>query len=286
MAEKLDIDLEMIPHEQIVYNQIAGAEVIKSDGSGFEKLVTITDEDITEMGVEGTPQTGRITLAEFREKGVYQVKTQKGDVFGNIQHKAFRDDPEANPLPTPSGKLHIHSAGLSQHVAAFGWDEIPPIAKYLPPKEGVEETWDGEYPLQLWSPHYLRRSHSVFDNVTWLREAFPQEVWLNPIDAEARGIEQGDTILISTRHGKAIRPVKIDEGIMPGTVATGEGAWVERDDETGIDMAGATNSLMGNVPSGQGVQAWNTSIAQVEKWTGKSLEADYKWPQRIPIKEA
>ena len=104
---------------------------------------------------------------------------------------------------------------------------------------------------------------------------------MNSIDADSRGIEQGDTIKISTKHGSALRHVKIDAGIMPGTIATGEGAWADRDDDTGIDMAGATNSLCGPVPTGQGVQGWNTTNAQVEKWSGKPLAPDYKQPQRI-----
>ena len=66
----------------------------------------------------------------------------------------------------------------------------------------------------------------------------------------------------------------------------GEGAWATRDDTTGIDMAGATNSLSGTTPTGQGVQPWNTNIAQVEKYTGEPLEPDSSWPQRIPLKEA
>jgi anaerobic dimethyl sulfoxide reductase subunit A len=64
-------------------------------------------------------------------------------------------------------------------------------------------------------------------------------------------------------------------------VDIGQGAWVEYDEETGIDKAGCTNVISGTNPSGQGVQAWNTNIVQVEKWNGKPLEPDYTWPQRI-----
>ena len=47
---------------------------MKADGSGKEPLLTITADDIAEMGVEGEPQTGRITYQEFKEKGIYQVE--------------------------------------------------------------------------------------------------------------------------------------------------------------------------------------------------------------------
>jgi anaerobic dimethyl sulfoxide reductase subunit A len=75
--------------------------------------------------------------------------------------------------------------------------------------------------------------------------------------------------------------------MMPGVTTLGEGAWVEKDEASGIDKAGATNSLCGTTPSGQGVQPWNTLIVQVEKYEGPiKLEPDAKWPQRVPIKEA
>lgn len=73
---------------------------------------------------------------------------------------------------------------------------------------------------------------------------------------------------------------------MPGVIDLGEGAWVEMNDEQGIDHAGATNVLSGTTPTGAGVQPWNTNNAQVEKWTGDPLQPDYTWPQRIPIKES
>jgi anaerobic dimethyl sulfoxide reductase subunit A len=74
--------------------------------------------------------------------------------------------------------------------------------------------------------------------------------------------------------------------MMPGVVALGEGAWAQVDETTGIDTAGATNTLNGAIPTGQGHQGWNTCNVQVERYGGPdSLPPDYKWEQRIPIKE-
>jgi len=270
---------------------------MKADGSGYEPLLTITADDITAMGVEGKPQQGRVTLKEFKEKGAYHVPRSPDDGYAIVARYlgggAFRADPEANPLKTESGKLEIYCKSLSETIEAFGFIELPPIPKYARPEEGYEDTFadfenkvKGEYPLQLCTPHYLRRSHSVFDNVRQLRRAWPQEFWINPIDAEARGIKTGDTVLISSRHGKTLRKAKVTQEYMPGVVGMGEGAWVEMDEKSGIDKAGATNTLCGLHLTGQGEEPWNTTNVQVEKWTGEPLEADYKWPQRIPVKEA
>lgn len=68
-----------LSEEQKLYNIMAGTTVICDDGVTYEPLLTITQEDIDAMGVEGQPQQGRITLQEFKEKGVYQVERKQGD---------------------------------------------------------------------------------------------------------------------------------------------------------------------------------------------------------------
>lgn len=275
--------------EQKLFNQIAGCEVIKEDGSGYEPLVTITAQDIKDLGVEGSPQQGRISYKEFKEKGVYQVPRSPGDAFDNIEYKDFIEDPENNPLGTESGKFQIHSQGLADTIKAYGWNEIAPIAKYNYVKEGYEETFSdfdnevkGEYPYQLTTIHYARRVHSTMDNIPWLREAFNQALMMNASDAKALGITKDDIVKVTSKHGTVIRPVYLTERMMPGTMTLGQGAWAEIDEETGIDKAGATNTLCGGNPTGQGVQAYNTCNVKIEKYTGPiDLKPDYKWPQRL-----
>ncbi len=296
LAKLLGIDplvIEPIPLKQQIFNQISSATVIKDNGVDFEPLVTITAADLAALGVDGKPQAGRIPIMELREKGVYQVPRSPGDNFGYIAYKAFRDDPTANPLPTASGKLQIHSQALVDYITSCGWTtDLGPIAKYVPPTEGYEGTFSdwqnqvkGDYPLQLFTPHYLRRSHSILDNIPWLRRAWPEELMMNTLDAEARGLVSGDVVKVTSRHGVVIRPVLVTAEIVPGVVALGEGAWADKDDNTGIDRAGATNSLSGSLPSGQGVQPWNTNNVQIEKYNGP-LPDDYTWPQRITLKES
>jgi anaerobic dimethyl sulfoxide reductase subunit A len=283
IGKRLGLDpkvIEPLPLKQMVFNQLAGAEVIKEDGAGYEKLLTITEEDISNLGVKGTPQKGRITYKELEEKGIYQVKRYPNDPYGFIPFKDFVENPEEKPLTTESGKFEIYCKNLEKDVTAYGWTKQPAIPMYNPPKEGFEETINSDYPIQLFSIHYGRRAHSNLDNVPWLREAYPQELIMNADDAEKRGIKNGDIVKVKSKHGCVIRPVYVTECMMPGVASLGEGAWVEKDDETGIDKAGSTNSLTGSNPCGQGVQPWNTNIVEIEKYD-KPLEPDYKWPQRI-----
>ncbi len=290
LAKRLGVDkalVQPISVKQQVFNIVAGATVIKDDASDYEPLVTITEADIAELGVEGVPQQGRISFRDFKEQGVYQVPRSPDDKFNAIAKKGFRADPVANPLKTVSGKLEIHCQALSDQIKAYGFNELAPIPKYTAPLLGVEATFadfenkvKGDYPLQLYTIHYMRRSHSTLDNVPWLREAFPQEFMMNPLDAAERGIENGDTVKITSAYGAVLRPAYVTERIMPGVVTLGEGAWVDIDEATGLDKAGAVNFLAGGNPTGQGTQPYNTGVVQVEKYD-QPLAADYKWPQRI-----
>lgn len=293
IGKRLGIDpkeIYPISPKQQLFNQLAGAEVMKEDGSGYEPLVTITEEDIREWGVEGKPQRGRITLKEFQEKGVYQVPRKPGDKLGFIAYEGFRKDPEKNPLNTASGKLEIHCQALADFVKSHGFTEIRPIPTYNPAEEGYEASfvdWEkgikGEFPLQLYNPHYLRRSHTVFDNIPWLREAYPNPVFISRVDAEERGIKDGDTVLIRTRWGKTLRRAQVTERLMPGVVALPHGAWLEYDEELGVDKAGSDNALTGPIATGQGTSGWNSCLCEVEKWTGEPLKPDVEWPLRIVL---
>jgi anaerobic dimethyl sulfoxide reductase subunit A len=291
LAKRLGLNPEEIYPiiaKQQFFNSLAGAQVIKEDGVNYETLVTITEKDIQEWGIKGKPQQGKIALNDLVKQGVYQVQRKPGDNLTVIQGADFVKDPKANPLTTKSGKLEIYCQALSDKIAAYGLTTIPPIAKYDPPVDGYEATFKdwkskekGKYPFQLVTIHYGRRSHSTYDNIPQLREAYPQEFVMNARDGKALGLKDGDTVTIESEYGKVIRPLTLTEAMMPGVVALGEGAWAEFDAKTGIDKAGATNTLCGARLSGQGEEPWNTTIVRVEKYQGEALKPDAEWEQRI-----
>lgn len=291
LAKRLGLnpdEIYPISAKQQFFNSIAGSQVIKEDGVNYETLATITDKDIQEWGVKGKAQQGKIALNDLVKQGVYQVARTPGDKLGMIQGADFVQDPKAHPLTTKSGKLEIHCQALSDKIAAYGLTTIPPIAKYEPPKDGYEATFQdlkskqkGQYPFQLITIHYGRRSHSTYDNIPQLREAYPEDFVMNKREGEALGLKNGDTVLVESAYGKVIRPLTLTEAMMPGVVALGEGAWAEIDDATGLDKAGATNTLCGARLSGQGEEPWNTTIVRVEKYNGAPLQPDAEWKQRI-----
>ena len=287
-----------ISEEQQFFNQLAGATVVdmeKLEKEGVQekrKLVTITAEDIAEWGVEGEPQEGVIGLKEIIEQGGYQVERKPGDAFcGHLGYAAFISDPEANPLATASGKFEITSQTKADLINGFGlidWD-YKPYPEYITPTTGFETTFKdkqiggekGEYPYLLYNIHYLRRSHSSLDNCSWLREAWPNPVFMSAKDAKDIGVQSGDTVLISTKSGKALRKACVMQGLMPGVVAVTHGAWERIDEATGIDHAGNENYLLGNEISGSGVTPYNNINCNIVKYDGPALEDDCNVPPTI-----
>ena len=100
---------------------------------------------------------------------------------------------------------------------------------------GVSGDDDRERPLRLinWKPR-TQGMHRT-QNSPWLRETCPENpVWINPQDAEGRGIENGDDIVLDAGRKTVDAVAMVTSGIRPGVVGamwgwgrTGDGATSE-----------------------------------------------------------
>jgi len=212
-------------------------------GKGMAKYSTAISREITDYNT-------------FRKKGYHKIPLTEPV----IAFKEQIEDPKANPFLTPSGKIEIYS----QRLAELNNPKLPPIPKYIEPWEGLNDPLIKKYPLQLITNHYKTRVHSSLDNIPWLRELEPQRVWINPVDAKARGISDWDDVRIFNERGESIIPAQVTETIMPGVVFLGEGAWYSPD-EKGIDRGGCPNVLTRDEYSPEGAFCCNTCLVQVEK---------------------
>jgi anaerobic dimethyl sulfoxide reductase subunit A len=105
-----------------------------------------------------------------------------------------------------------------------------------------------KYPLQLIGHHYKQRTHSTYGNVDWLKRVAPQELWINPADAEARGIKHADMVKVYNDRGTVLIPAKVTTRIMPGVLSLPQGAWFAPDKD-GVDHGGCVNVLTSLRPS-------------------------------------
>ncbi len=196
---------------------------------------------------------------DFKKHGVYKFKLDK-------PHVAFRDQIELGKrFETPSGKIEILSSQLAQITdwtrTMYGY-HIPSIPKWIEPWESLNSPKTAKYPFHLISPHPRGRTHSIFNNCTWLRETYEQEVTINASDAARLRIKTGDTVELWNDRGRVVVPAYVTERCMPGVLVLHEGAWLDLD-ENGVDRSGNADMLTLDEPSPAGAFAYNTVLCDM-----------------------
>lgn len=223
------------------------------------------------------------TYEEWKEMGIFRKNQGPAVALAD-----FREDPEANPLPTPSGKIEIYSDRLAAMSEKWEFgvfrpelsgDKLTALPEFVETWEGALEARENDkYPLQVIGHHYKARTHSSYGNVDWLKEAHTQSAWINPIDAAARGIENDDEVFVYNDRGTVRLPAKVTERIVPGTMSIPQGAWFdpkgasdvkppsEANQDKPVDVAGSVNTLTSLHPSplAKG-NAVHTTLANVVK---------------------
>ena len=183
----------------------------------------------------------------------------------------FRADPNSNPLDTPSGKIEI----FSETIASFEYDDCPGHPTWIEPGEwlGAKEKVQ-RFPLHLISNQPTGRLHGQGDNARisqGFKVAGREAIWLNPRDADTRGIAEGDVVRAFNDRGQCLVGAHVTETIMSGVVLIQTGAWydpVERGKVGSLDRHGNPNVLTldkGSSRLGQGSSA-QTALVEVEKW--------------------
>ena len=278
---------EATQHFEIMY----GAQVLKEDGETYEPLLSFTEEEAALFGPNATPRAeGRISYSQMAKQGVYSVPRKPDDNFLFIGGEGFRNNPEENPVGSESGKLEFYSRtarDLSSKLGE-GYSKLRPLPEYVPTVNGYESTFEdiaagvkGVYPYQLYTPHYYRSAHAHYDNIPCLREAFARPVFINPLDAQTKGVSDGDVVRVFNDNGSVLRPLCVTDRIMPGVVGLTHGAALEVDEETGFNISGSDNWLTAPVTTGFGTDGYNSQICDFEKYEGEFV-ADVDRPEPVP----
>ena len=119
------------------------------------------------------------------------------------------------PLSTPSGKIEFYSEAL----AAAGLDALP---GFVPP---VESRWGKgaeRYPLEFLgrkADNYMNSTFANLDGHRKMEARTGQRLEMHPVDAQARGIVDGDPVRIWNDRGSLNLTALVDGSVPAGVVA-------------------------------------------------------------------
>jgi molybdopterin guanine dinucleotide-containing S/N-oxide reductase-like protein len=249
-----------------------------------------TVEDLIKIGYENSRVAHLVSWEQLQEKGYFVVPPKKGweDIPPGLIE--FYEDPEGHPLSTPTGKLEFYSTGLAEHFPDD--EERPPVPKWIPKGASHEETLGTErskkYPLLVMSNHPRWGVHSQHDDITWLREIGTckvkgpdgyqyQPLWMNPADATARDIKNGDVVAIHNERGVVLAGAYVTQRIRQGVVGIDHGAKYDPVEVGAIDRGGAINTIVPRNTTSKNAAGHVVSgfLAEVQKADLEGLRTKY-----------
>jgi anaerobic selenocysteine-containing dehydrogenase len=188
------------------------------------------DEVITEIltvSAQHNPAFRGITLDRLKRGEAVPLALESTIPFAPSPSQS-----EGPSFPTPSGKVEL----FSQRMAAQGYDPLPGWSE----PEQVQQ-FDSTYesspphlfassPLTLISgaAHHFVTSSMANQPSLLEREGTPF-VEINPVDAAARGIADGGSVVVENQRGWCTLRAVVTDAVRPGVVASPKGRWAKFD---------------------------------------------------------
>ena len=183
---------------------------------------------------------------------------------------AFRADPEAKKLNTPSGKIEL----FSQTVANFGYDDVRGHPAWYEPVEWLGAPLAARFPLHLVSPQPADKLHGQLDGSAGSQRAKVAgrgELLMHPDDARVRDIRDGDVVRVFNDRGATLAGVRVTPEIVAGVVRLPTGAWFDPlPGDVRLDTHGNPNAVTRDVGTsrlGQGCAA-QSCLVEVAAYAG------------------
>lgn len=180
----------------------------------------------------------------------------------HVLFEHFRNDPMANPMRTPSGRIQLQSD-------QFG------VPTWYEPAEWLGKI--AEYPFHLISHQPETRLHSQLDHGEYSQSqkihGF-EPIRMNPADAAANNLIDGDIVKVFNQRGGFLAGLVVTDQVMPGVLMIATGAWWSPD-SNGLCESGNPNAVtldVGTSTIAQGPSAL-TCLVNVEKCSEKCGES-------------
>jgi biotin/methionine sulfoxide reductase len=207
---------------------------------------------------------------EFWSQGMWQ---QSPDDVNRVLLEEFRQNPEVHKLCTPTGRIEI----FSERISSFNYNDCPGHPVWIEPREWLGAAEKLTTSLHLISDQPRTRLHSQLDDVgisksSKVNHREPAE--LNSLDAQERGIKDGDTVRIYNHRGALLAGAVLTRKVSRGVVHLSTGAWFDPvvNDTDGFTTCvhGNPNILTGDYGTSklsQGPSPLST-LVEIEKYTG------------------
>ena len=197
-----------------------------------------------------------VSFGEFKRNEYFVIPIDPNWMSKPPGLRKFYEDPGGNPLNTPTGKIEFLSQNLAKHFPEDA--ERPPVPHWIEKGESHDERLSSErarsYPLIMMSNHGRWRVHAQCDDIAWTREIRTCKVpgpdgykyeplWINPADAAARGIRDGDIVQVYNERGIVLGGASVTQRMMPGVVYMDHGARYDPIEIGKIDRGGAINTI-------------------------------------------
>ena len=197
----------------------------------------------------------------------------------------FREDPQRNPLRTPSGKIEI----FSETIDSYNYDDCPGHPTWMPPSEWLGKVGVDSDMLHMISNQPAPRLHSQLDHGAFsqghkLNRREPLRI--NPDDAKMRKIKDGDTVRVHNDRGEFLATAKLDDNLKTGVIQIATGAWLNPENPNADRLVckhGNPNMVTHDRPTSSLAQgpAAMSCLTRVEKYDGAPPEVSAYEPPVI-----
>jgi anaerobic selenocysteine-containing dehydrogenase len=167
-----------------------------------DNAFTQTDEEmIRELIDPANPLLEGVTFEQLEKNGWARASVES-------ERRNFLK----NGWPTPSKKIEILCEALAKE-----YPDQDPLPTYVPEINGQEDPKRSKYPIQVLSSATHQFIGSSFQNVPRLQAMSSRPtVELNPSDAAARNIKDGDLVRLYNDNGETYCHAVIVSGLLPG----------------------------------------------------------------------
>jgi trimethylamine-N-oxide reductase (cytochrome c) len=257
----------------------AVGEVAKKLGL-YEEYVGGTEDELIRKGFDNSGVEKLVSYEEFMEKGYYVIPTAEDWEDDPVALSAWYDDPDSNPLTTPSGKIEFYSTALANYFPDD--NERPPVPHFVPYGESHSESMlhprSKSHPFLLCTNHPRWRVHAQNDDNTWFREIetckvkgpdgyLYEPLWVNPVDAGKLSLKDGDIVRMYNERGAVLGGVRISSRIIAGALYQDHGARVDNIVIGELERAGANNLICPSNTTSKNApgEVTNSFLVNIEK---------------------